>query len=185
MFARSLVLVCLAAGAICVARPAAAQVYRCIGAHGEPEFSGQPCAAPLPSAATGAADAADGTGSLCAASPGVLRNAVAQAFAARDVNRLAGVMLWRGVDQASARAVLRALAAWMQRPLTGIADVRAGGPPEGAPEPAPASAIPAPAPAASAPAPPPIAFAVSTGGVDGSTRDFSLVRSGGCWWLTP
>lgn len=164
---------------------AAQPVYRCIGAHGEPEFSGQPCATPAPPATAGSASLSIGAGpgSACAASPAVLRQAIAQAFAARDVNRLTGLMLWRGVDQASARAVMRSLSAFMQRPLTGIADVRAGGaaPPDALPAPA-ATAPPA---GGSGSAPPPVAFAVSTGGVEGSTRDFSLAERGGCWWLTP
>ena len=129
-----------------------------------------------------------GTGfsAACAASPEALRQAIAGAFAARDVNQLAGLILWRGMDQGSARTTLRSLAAWLKQPLTGIALARATGPPfadtDSAPPPVTSSGEPASA--SSVAALPPTGFDVSTGGVDGTTRDFGLAESGGCWWLT-
>lgn len=157
-------------------------IHRCIGAQGEPVFSGQPCGTPAPKPGSVPVAPAGGTGSVCAGSPGALRQAIAQAFAAHDVNRLAGLLLWRGMGQASARATLAGLSAWLKQPLTGITVARAAGPP---PELAPANAYSAtdPAPATSASLPP-TGLNVSTGGVDGHTRDFGVVESGGCWWLT-
>ena len=161
-------------------------VYRCIGVHGEPVFSGQPCGMPAPASTASAMGLGNASSAVCAGSPQALRQAIADAFTARDVNRLAGLLLWNGMDQASARASMRALADWMKQPLTGIASTRATGPPfAAAGSSAPTVAATAgPAAASSAAALPPTGFDVSTGGVDGATRDFGLVESGGCWWLT-
>ncbi|MDE2054871.1 MAG: DUF4124 domain-containing protein [Xanthomonadaceae bacterium] len=160
-------------------------VYRCIGAQGEPVFSGQPCGTPAP--APGTSTSVQGTGSSvgCAPSPEALRQAIAAAFATRDVNQLAGLILWQGMDQASARDTLRSLAAWLKQPLTGAVFTRAADPPltNAGNGPAPVISNGEPASASSVAAPP-TGFGVSTGGVDGATRDFGLVESGGCWWLT-
>lgn len=161
-------------------------VYRCIGAHGEPVFSGQPCGTPAPTPATSTAPQGTSSSAVCAASPEALRQAITGAFATRDVNQLAGLILWRGMDQSSARATLRALAAWLKQPLTGVAFMRATGLPlaDANAGPPPAASTAEPAGTSSAPMPPPTGFDVSTGGVDGTTRDFGLLESGGCWWLT-
>jgi hypothetical protein len=161
-------------------------IYRCIGPHGEPVFSGQPCGTPAPVPGTNAPAQGTGSGAVCAASPEALRQAIAGAFAARDVNQLAGLILWRGMDQGSARSTLRSLAAWLKQPLTGIAPAQAAGPPFADPDsgPPPAASTGGPASASSVALSPPTGFDVSTGGVDGMTRDFGLVESGGCWWLT-
>ncbi|HXE67087.1 MAG TPA: DUF4124 domain-containing protein [Rhodanobacteraceae bacterium] len=161
-------------------------VYRCIGAHGEPVFSGQPCGIPAPASGTSAPTQSNTLNAVCAGSPQALRQAIAGAFATRDVNQLAGLILWNGMDQDSARSALRSLATWLKQPLTGIAVARAAGPPfadadAGAP---PAASTAGPARASSVAASPPTGFDISTGGVDGTTRDFGLVESGGCWWLT-
>ncbi|MGH8214541.1 MAG: hypothetical protein ACREPZ_02435 [Rhodanobacteraceae bacterium] len=165
--------------------PTQTPIYRCVGAHGEPKFSSQPCgtAVQLPGNGAGA-DAATSShafGDVCPASPGALRQAIAGAFESHDVNRLAGVIVWRGIDQASAQAMLRTLADWLKQPLAGIAIAGAAGPP----------------PAASVPSPPlsagvamngsmlalaPTGFEISTAG--GGTRDFGITESDGCWWLT-
>lgn len=159
-------------------------IYRCVGAHGEPVFSGQPCANPVPSTSAGNAIAQDnGFGSLCAGSPEALRTSIAQAFAARDVNRLAGLILWRGMGEASVRAALRSLGGWVEQPLAGIAIASATGPPVADAGPVPtASAQPAALPRM-APRQP-TGFEISTGGGAGSTRDFGITEIGGCWWLT-
>lgn len=163
-------------------------IYRCIGAHGEPVFSGQPCGPPA--AAQGPPDGAvqgGGSVSQCAASPQALRQAIADAFTLHDVNRFAGLLVWRGIGQASARTSLQALSQWLRQPLSGIATIHANGPPgsdaaSAAPAPsgmggeAPSSGIASNASVTG--------FAVSTGGGDGRTRDFGVVESGGCWWLT-
>ena len=158
-------------------------IYRCVGAHGEPKFSSQPCGTEvmLPAGAATVQDAGSGHGRVCAGSPQVLREAIAGAFQDHDVNRLAGLILWRGIDQASARARLRFLADWLKQPLDGIAIAYPTGPPPAETGPAPivsagaggATAVPALAPSG---------FEVSTAG-DG-VRDFGIAESDGCWWLT-
>lgn len=173
-------------GLACCAPLAYAQatqpVYRCIGAQGEPAFSGQPCGTPAAQPGPTAATPASSVAGTCAGSPNALRQAIAQAFAARDVNRLAGLLLWRDMGQASARATLASLSAWLKQPLTGIAAAGTTGPPPDAERTyAISSAVPT---SAASTAPPPTGYTVSTGGVDGHTRDFGVVESGGCWWLT-
>lgn len=160
---------CLLVLLACVplARAQTAQhVYHCIGAHGEPVFSGQPCRTPAPSSGGTAALANSSFGNACAASPQELRQAIAAAFTAHDVNKLAGLILWQGMDQASARAALHGLSAWLKQPLAGVAISYANGPPS----------------ADSGPSPPPAGFEVTTG--DSGTRAFGVTESGGCWWLT-
>lgn len=161
-------------------------VYHCIGVHGEPVFSGQPCGTTAPAPDAVASLPSDGFSVICAASPEALRQAVAGAFATRDVNRFAGLVLWRGMDQGSARATLRSLAEWLKEPLTGIAIARAAGPPlaNAAIGPPPVAGTGQPASASSVAESPPTGIDISTGGVDGATRAFGLVESGGCWWLT-
>jgi hypothetical protein len=161
-------------------------VYRCIGPHGEPVFSGQPCGTPAPASGTNTPVQGTGFSAVCAASPDALQQAIAGAFTTHDVNQLAGLILWSGMDQGSARATLRSLAAWLKQPLTGIAFTRATGPPPAGTDPdlPPAATTGEPSSASSATASPPTGVDVSIGGVDGATRDFGLVESGGCWWLT-
>ncbi|HJR13522.1 MAG TPA: DUF4124 domain-containing protein [Rhodanobacteraceae bacterium] len=154
-----------------------AQIYHCIGAHGEPVFSGQPCGNPAPSSSNAGA-AGNALGGACAASPQALRQAIGNAFATHDVNRLAGLILWRGLDQASARNTLRSLAEWLKQPLTGIAIARAAGPPFGGTDSPPDASTGA----ANAALPPPTGFEIST--AEGGTRGFGVTEFGGCWWLT-
>lgn len=163
-----------------------AQVYRCIGAHGEPVYSGQPCdGTPVGAQRDAAAGQARIFGNVCPATPEALRRAINDAFQDHDVNLMAGLILWRGVSQGSARATLRSLADWLDQPLAGIASVFAIVPPSTGygPEPPYSAGAPA-AVATSAPPPVPIGFQVSTGGGNGGTRDFGITESGGCWWLT-
>ncbi len=164
-------------------------VYRCIGEHGEPVFSGQPCGTPAPSpGATAAAPAgtAGGLGGVCAASPRSLRDEVAAAFQRNDVNLLSGLILWNGTAQSSARATLRSLSAMLKEPLVGITLASGADPPADAP--ASSSTAAGPVQAASV-APPPSGLVVTTqpagsGTEGGQTRDFGLAEVGGCWWLT-
>jgi hypothetical protein len=167
-------ILCLLAFAAC-APLAHAQIYRCVGAHGEPVFSGQPCGNPAP-ASSNAAATGNAYVDVCAASPQALRQAIGEAFTTHDVNRLAGLILWRGMDQASARSTLRSLAEWLKQPLTGVAIARAAGPPFGGLSPA------APASANDVVMQPPNGFEIST--ADGATRGIGVTAFGVCWWLT-
>lgn len=156
-----------------------AQVYRCVGAQGEPVFSGEPCGTPAPSGT--AAGPAQSFAGVCADSPQSLRDEIAKAFARHDVNRLAGLILWAGYDQGSARATLQSLKAWLQQPLTGIAVVYATGPPIAEAAPLAGGGAPTAIEPLHAAAQTPSGFRVSTAE---DTRDFSISQSGGCWWLT-
>lgn len=190
---RAWILPALALLLLACALPANAQqaIFRCVGAHGEPVFSGQPCGTPVPaSSAAGAASTvgAGRFGGRCAATPEALRQAIARAFATHDVNQLAGLLVWRGVGQAAARARLQSLAGWLREPLSGITTIYANGPPplivrstDANPGAAAAAALPS---SGSTAGDEPGGFVVATGGGAGNTRDFGVVQSGGCWWLT-
>lgn len=185
MRTRSIKLLCLLVLVAYVpfARAQAAQpVYRCIGAHGEPVFSGQPCGTPAPVPATSTLVQGSASRAVCAGSPQALRQAIADAFARHDVNRLSGLILWNGMDQNAARTTLHELSIWLQQPLTGIAVATATGPPGADTAPLTPSTDESADASGGAALPP--GFDVSTGGIDGTTRDFGLVESGGCWWLT-
>ncbi len=110
------------------AAPAAAQteIHRCIGANGGAVFTDQPCAAlqatPVDPHASSPQGAAPVTAPpiLCAASPDELRQSVVDAFASRDANRLAGLMLWDGYGRGAAIADIRSLAELMKQPLLDV-----------------------------------------------------------------
>ncbi|MGH8145201.1 MAG: DUF4124 domain-containing protein [Rhodanobacteraceae bacterium] len=156
-----------------------AQIYHCVGVHGEPVYSGQPCGTPATSATVGAG-ARNGLGGVCAKSPQALQQAITNAFTAHDVNRLAGLILWRGMDQASARATLHSLSEWLKQPLIGIAIAYPTGPPLTAVAPgSPTSTVDGRNGGSNSGVP--TGLEVST---SGDTRDFGITESGGCWWLT-
>jgi hypothetical protein len=123
-----------------------------------------------------------GFGDVCPASPEALRQAVAGAFASQDVNRLAGVIVWRGIDQDSARTLLRTLADWLKQPLAGIAIAGAAGPPYADTGPAPAASVFRAGGSGPTIGLAPTGFEISTAG--GGTRAFGITESDGCWWLT-
>lgn len=154
-------------------------VYHCIGANGEPVFSGQPCSAlRLPSTSTSAAvpetPVAPQSHGFCAVDAEELRARATAAINAHDANRLAALFLWEGMDGATALAHLRGLAAVVDEPVLGLQIESA-----------------TPAPAGSAPTPP----------ADGATAllihrasdpwnaaspeemRYPLVERDGCWWL--
>jgi hypothetical protein len=162
----------------------ATTVHRCIGEHGEIAFSETRCAggreiagssdgeptSRAPAAARGAAEPRSTTSPMCPASPDALRDRIAEAFARRDANTLAGVLRWDGISGGAANSRMRDLADLTGRPLIGIdlggdaieADVG------DAPPPAPTTLV-----------------TVRTGGLGGgaSEREFRMTASGGCYWL--
>jgi hypothetical protein len=177
--------------------PAAAQagVHRCIGPGGTPVFTDQPCAA-LQATPVQAAPKPGTTGTpapspslpppiLCATTVAELRQSVADAFAARDPNRLAGLMLWGGYGRSAAVSDIRALGALMQRPLLDFGEDTAERPAPGTDP----DAWPIPG-TEHADRPPPTAerqLVLRTASDDGSgepreTR-FAIVRRSGCLWL--
>ena len=127
-------LVLLACSAPCIAQT---DIHRCIDASGRALFTDQPCSALQATAVKPAekpvADPAPASGAtvapaslsaptepppiLCAATFGKLRQSVIDAFASRNANRMAGLMLWNGYGSETAVANIRALASLMRQPL--------------------------------------------------------------------
>jgi len=114
---------------ILLATPAMAQtaIHRCVGANGGAVFTDQPCAA-LQATPVSAAPRAEASTTidapppqLCAADPEALRQSVIAAFAARNGNRLAGLMLWRGYGRGTAIADIRSLSELVKQPLLDVA----------------------------------------------------------------
>ncbi|MET4568740.1 DUF4124 domain-containing protein [Rhodanobacter soli] len=173
------------------AAPAAAQteIHRCIGANGGAVFTDQPCAAlqatPIsPGTQPGNATAplAAPPPILCAASTGELRQSVIDAFASRDANRMAGLMLWDGYGRGAAIADIRSLAELMRQPLLDV-DIPNGS------APAQAASIDDPFAPPAPPAPPSAGnqLVLHIAGNDGSGAPrelrFDIVRQAGCLWL--
>jgi hypothetical protein len=170
----------------CAGAAAQTVIHRCMGANGTPVFTDRACsdlqAIPRqPPPRTPASAPAGGSGApppiLCAANFAQLKQAVIDAFALGDANRLAGLMLWEGEGHGAAVADIRALHALMQHPLVEVG-------PDAAGDPVLAEADTA----ASAPAvADPPELRVLTAAADGSgvpheTR-FPVVRQSGCLWL--
>jgi hypothetical protein len=202
-----LLLVLLAAS---IARPPLhaqdAGIRRCVDRAGHQVFTDRACvdldATPaLPGSDTATAAPAapaneDRPAQLCAATPGELRRQIVDAFAARDPNRLAGLMLWDGYSRRGVVEQIRALGVLMQQPLL---EVSADGPARVV-QTAPfatdlydASQPLGPqgesSPAGSDPARPPRAVTLVTGphdasGASTSTR-LALIAQSGCLWLRP
>lgn len=172
-------------------------IHHCIGADGNPLFTDQTCAAlnarpvAAPPASTPAPQgnlvptAATPAPISCATTVAELRQGMLQAFAARNPNRLAGLMLWNGYGRDAVVADIRSLGSLMQRPLLDIGEAED--------EPAApsqssdgdnaslTSAAPSSAPGAGE------QLVVRTASDDGSgasraTR-FDVVRRSGCLWL--
>jgi hypothetical protein len=171
--------------------PATAQegVHRCIGPDGTPLFTDQPCAAlkatpvqAAPKSSTAPAPNAPPPSApppiLCASTVAELRQSVTDAFATRDPNRLAGLMLWEGAGRNAVVADIRTLSALMKRPLLDFGEQNAADQ---------AAADPDAPPAERPAAPPEHQLVVHTAADDGSgtpreTR-FDIVRRSGCLWL--
>jgi hypothetical protein len=166
-------------------------IHRCVDANGAPVFTDRTCASlhatPVPPAApAGAAPvttvAAPST-TLCAASMDSLKQAVIKAFAARDPNRLAGLMLWGGYGSHAVVADIRTLGQLMRQPLLGIRLVGGDAPPDGArDEAAPASG--ADGDDATLPSALVVSTAAEGGGVPQQTY-FQVTPRAGCLWLRP
>lgn len=173
------------------AAPAAAQteIHRCIGANGGAVFTDQPCAAlqatPVDPNAASTQDAAPLPAPLpilCAATPDELRQSVIDAFASRDANRLAGLMLWDGYGRGAAIADIRSLAELMKQPLLDVDIPNVSAPAQNASTDDPfAEAAAHPAPSAGD------QLVLHTGGNEGSGNPrelrFRIVRQAGCLWL--
>lgn len=124
---------CRAAALLCLillllASPARAQteIHRCIGANGGAVFTDQPCAAldatPVRPGTpeTAAAPLSAPPPTLCAGNISALRQSVIDAFAARNANRMAGLMLWNGYGRNAVIATIRSLNELMKQPLLDV-----------------------------------------------------------------
>lgn len=167
-------------------------IHRCIGANGGAVFTDQPCAALQATPVKPAAAPAANTQStapppvLCAADSGELRRSVIDAFASRDANRLAGLMLWNGYGRGAAITDIRSLTGLMKQPLL---DIDMPGAPAAAASVLAAASIDDPFAANPPPAPPPangqLVLHVAGNDGSGSPRElrFDIVRQAGCLWL--
>jgi hypothetical protein len=175
-------------------------IHRCIGPDGNPLFTDQPCAAlNATPVTTSAAQVQPPQGDLastvttptpvsCAATLADLRQSMLQAFAARNPNRLAGLMLWNGYGRDAVVSDIRSLGSLMQRPLLDIGEAGddSNGLSHGADSDNP-SATPVTTDAPPVPRSGNGQLVVRTAAADGSgasreTR-FDVVRRSGCLWL--
>ena len=172
---------------LALALPARAQnpIHHCVDAHGNPLFTDQPCtsqqATPVQAPAPAASIAPPGTPvplQRCAGTAAALRQRVIDAFAARDPNRLAGLMLWHGYGHVSAVDDIRALGRLVRQPLL---EIHLGD--GSAEDPAALGGTDRPAAASSA-APPADELQLRTGGDDGErSARFAIAHQAGCLWL--
>ncbi len=191
---RSAFLLCLLL--LLPAAPARAQteINQCVDAHGGAVFTDQPCSAlnatavSASTAPTAATSAMAPLPILCADSLDSLRRSVIDAFAQRNANRLAGLMLWDGFGQHAAIGDIRSLADFMKQPLLDV-DI-SGGPGDDSPTPAgDLTGIDTPLAADSAAAPPPaspqlvVHVAGDDRGDNPDERRFDVVSRAGCLWL--
>ena len=165
-------------------------IHHCIGAHGNPVFTDQPCAA-LDATPVGAAPPSvrDDSGQpdapppvLCAATTAQLRQSVIDAFAHRDANRMAGLMLWDGYGHGAAVADIRSLALLMRRPLLDLEPSGNATTADSSPANAASSSEAA---TDAATAGPQLRLQLAGTDASGSPRElrFDIVRRAGCLWL--
>jgi hypothetical protein len=181
---------------------AAAQnpIHHCISAQGQPVFTDQPCTAlqatPVHAAAPAATRSAmpEPLPILCPASNAQLRQAVLDAFAQRNANRMAGLMLWGGYGEQAAVADIRSLSSMMREPLLDIRVSARQAPAKAADDSVataasptnPAAAVTATDPAPQDASAGPEQLILHTTGSDGSSPDglhFDIVARAGCRWL--
>jgi hypothetical protein len=193
---RLIALLCLVLLARAVPVMAQTDIHHCIGANGGAVFTDQPCAAlqatPVNSAASPDAAAPSTTPPpiLCAASLGQLRQSVINAFANRDANRMAGLMLWDGYGRGAVVADIRSLSQLMKAPLL---DINTSGEPADEDDNQPVGPTPGrdvdPFAADTPPGQPPLRdqlvlhMAGDAGSESPRERRFNVVRSAGCLWL--
>lgn len=161
----------------CLAAAEGQNVHRCIGEHGEISFSGTPCNGspsgiqPASSSTTSSSlpRARPIVATTCPGSADALRDVIAQAFARRDANTIAGVMRWDGVGGAAARERMRELAELTGHPLLGIDIDDAGTSGDSAESQPPQATL----------------LTVHIGSLEGgaSEHEFRLMPAGGCYWL--
>lgn len=170
-------------------------IHRCVGANGIPVFTDRVCAdvnaaptVPAPTSTSSAhapVELSQPPAVLCATDLKQLKQAVVDAFAERNPNRLAGLALWNGDGQATVVTDIRFFSRLMSHPLIGVKTM----PPSGNDDnDADASALSL----SSSPNPTPAqgeALIVQTESDDGSgaaeSTRFDVVHRSGCVWLQP
>ncbi|TPG11753.1 DUF4124 domain-containing protein [Rhodanobacter glycinis] len=191
---RSPALLCLVVLAWTVPACAQTEIHRCIGANGSAVFTDQPCAA-LQATPVNPVVVPDRSAPLaapppvlCAASLGQLRKNVIDAFASRDANRMAGLMLWDGYGRGAAIADIRSLGDLMKQPLLDV-DIPGDPVPADGGEPVPvmsSSSDPfAAAPAFPLPANNQLVLHITGNDGSGNPREirFGIAHQAGCLWL--
>jgi hypothetical protein len=177
-------------------------IHRCIGADGIPVFTDRVCSdinakpvMPAPAASTSTATSASVSSAplqapaiTCAADLKQLKQAVIDAFAERNPNRLAGLTLWNGDGKEEVVADIRYFKRLMSRPLIEVKSTADASSTSSDSDDADASSLslsasPNPTPAHGE------ALIVQTESDDGSgattqTR-FDVVHRSGCIWLRP
>lgn len=195
-------------------------IHRCTGSDGRPVFTDRACVdvhatpnRPPPRASPPDAQTSGYAAPppiLCAANVEQLKQGVADAFAARDANRLAGLMLWGGYGHSAVVEDIRSLRRLLQKPLlevttaaaddTGSTEANAGDDGDAPLPPDVATGAAAGGWSVGTAAPParmatqaepavPRELTIRTESSDGSgaphiTR-FTLARRSGCVWLRP
>jgi hypothetical protein len=169
-------------------------IHRCVGADGRPVFTDRVCsdvdakpALPPASASTAPVVSTGPVVSpppvLCAADMGHLKQAVVDAFAVRNPNRLAGLMLWNGAGEQTVVANIRALTRLMAHPLVAVT---AG---SGDDDSATYSSDDAAETTSSHPPAHGGALVIQTEADDGNggtdSAHFGIVHDAGCLWLRP
>lgn len=178
-----------------VCAKAQGDIHRCMGADGIPVFTDRVCAdvnaapalpAPAPASSAHAPVPSSQLAAVtCAADLKQLKQAVIDAFAARNPNRLAGLTLWNGDGKEEVVADIRYFIRLMSRPLIEVKSTSDATSGEDNPSASQLSLSAAPNPA-------PVhgeALLVRTESDDGSgaateTR-FDVVHRSGCVWLQP
>jgi hypothetical protein len=181
---------------------AQSDIHRCVGANGGVIFTDRVCsdlnatpAVPAPTSSVSASPSASIAIAqpppvLCASDIEELKQAVVDAFAARNPNRLAGLMLWDGDGRDSVVANIREFTRMMAHPLVEVRASEYTSPP-----PASSSSMaadPSVLSMSAAPSPSPRrgeSLSVETEADDGSgaTQEthFGVVHHAGCVWLEP
>lgn len=156
-------------------------IHRCVDANGNPVFTDRTCASQHATAVAPGASMPTPVGAppmppatLCAATLPALKQAVIDAYAGRDANRFAGLMLWGGYGHHAVVADIRWLGQLMRQPLLGM---HVTGGDNGTGDDAPAGA------GTMAPA----LVLTTSGETGGAPRQsaFAVVARAGCLWLRP
>lgn len=180
---------------------AQSDIHRCVGADGGVIFTDRACSdlnatpavpAPTPSASASGVPTSitQPPAVLCASDMAQLKQAVVDAFADRNPNRLAGLMLWDGGGRDAVVSNIREFTRMMAHPLIGVrvSEYSSTSPPSSTSTDADPSVLSM----AATPSPTPPrgeSLSVETEADDGSgaaqETHFEVVHHDGCLWMEP